>query len=145
VNTHGIEAWQLSILITAAIVLVEAAVNAVLRRQANFVLHKRVRTGALGALVGLTVIVFVAALGPSLADELSSVAAAVAAVVALWLTYRSYHSSHESDLSGTGEPATPPAAPSPTPEPAPTPAPQPAPSAPRVPPPTRFARRKGRK
>ena len=31
-------------------------------------------------------------LGPSLADQLASVAAAMAAVVALWLTYRSYRS-----------------------------------------------------
>jgi uncharacterized membrane protein YgcG len=103
-NRPGIEAWQLPLLVTAAIVLVEAAVNLLLRRRLAAVLHKRFRTGALGLLLGLSVVVFVAALGPSLADELSSVAAAVAAVVALWLTSRSLHSSRDADLSGTGSP-----------------------------------------
>jgi hypothetical protein len=103
----GIEAWQISLIVTALVVLGEIGVNALLRRDINFFLHRRVRTGLLGALVVLTVIVFVAALGPSLADQLSSVAAGVAAVVALWLTYRSYQAPREPTPAGTGAPAEP--------------------------------------
>lgn len=101
----SIEPWHLSIFVTAGIVLAELAVHAVLRRKDDFVLHKRVRTVALGLLVVLTVVVAVGALGPSLADQLASVAASVAAVAAAWLAYRSYHASRSGDLSGTGEPA----------------------------------------
>jgi hypothetical protein len=100
----SLDAWQVCLVVTALVVLAEAGVNALLKRDINIILHKRVRTGALGLLVALTVIVFVVALGPSLADELSSVAAATTAVVALWLTFRSYQSSPGSSLSGTGEP-----------------------------------------
>jgi hypothetical protein len=103
----SIEPWHLSIFVTAGIVLAELAVHAVLRRKDDVVLHKRVRTGALGLLVVLTLVVAVAALGPSLADQLASVAAAVAAVAAAWLAYRSYHASHSGDLSGTGAPPEP--------------------------------------
>jgi hypothetical protein len=100
----GLEGWQVTLVVTAAVMLGEAGVNFLLKRDINVILHKRVRTGALGALVLLTMIAFVVALGPSLADELSSVAAAVAAVVALWLTYRSYQSTPKSTMTGTGEP-----------------------------------------
>jgi hypothetical protein len=103
----GLDAWQISLVVTALVVLAEAGVNALLKRDITIILHKRVRTGALGLLVVLTVIVFVIALGPSLADELSSVAAATTAFVALWLTYRSYQSSPKSSLTGTGEPDQP--------------------------------------
>jgi hypothetical protein len=133
-----IEAWQLSILVTAAIVLVEAAVNVLLRRRISLELHKRFRTGALGSLVVLTVIVFVAALGPGLADELSSVAAAVAAVVALWLTYRSYQAPRNTNLGGTGAPSDAPTVlPAPPPAAATVPAlgPPPRPSRATAPPP----------
>jgi uncharacterized membrane protein YgcG len=100
----GLDAWQVCLVVTALVVIAETGVNALLKRDINIILHKRVRTGALGALLLLTAISFVVALGPSLADELSSVAAAVAAVVALWLTSRSLHSSRDADLSGTGSP-----------------------------------------
>jgi hypothetical protein len=100
----GLDAWQISLVVTALVVLAEAGVNALLKRDITIILHKRVRTAGLGLLVVLTVVVFVVALGPSLADELSSVAAAVTAVVALWLTFRSYLSSPQSSLSGTGAP-----------------------------------------
>lgn len=103
----NLEAWQLSILVTAAIVLVEAVVNRLLRRRLSPPRHRQFRTGALAALGGLTVIVFVAALGPTLADELASVAAAVAAVVALSLTWRSYQSPRDVNLGGTGAPDAP--------------------------------------
>lgn len=103
-NQPRLDAWQICLVVTALVVLVEAGVNYLLKRDINIILHKRVRTGALGLLVVITVISFVVALGPSLADELSSVAAAVTAVVALWLTYRSYQSTPKSALTGTGEP-----------------------------------------
>lgn len=86
-----IDAWQIPILVTAAILLVETLFNLVLRLRGGGPPSQRLRTAGFGLLVLLTVTVFVAALGPTRADQLSSVAAAVAAVVALWLTYRSYH------------------------------------------------------
>jgi len=99
-----LDAWQICLVVTALVVIAEAGVNHLLKRDIDIILHKRVRTGGLGLLVVITVIAFVVALGPSLADELSSVAAAVTAVVALWLTYRSYQSTPTSALTGTGEP-----------------------------------------
>jgi membrane protein implicated in regulation of membrane protease activity len=104
VNQSKLDAWQICLVVTALVVLAEAGVNYLLKRDISAILHHRVRTGALGGLVVITVIAFVVALGPSLADQLSSVAAAVSAVVALWLTYRSYQSTPRSALSGTGEP-----------------------------------------
>jgi hypothetical protein len=98
------DAWQICLVVTALVVLAETGVNALLKRDINIILHKRVRTGALGGLLVLTAFAFVVALGPSLADELSSVAAAVTAVVALWLTYRSYQSLPKATMTGTGEP-----------------------------------------
>ncbi|MET0423425.1 MAG: hypothetical protein ABW046_06100 [Actinoplanes sp.] len=104
----GVQAWQISILVTAAIVLAEAGVSAMLsRRHADDLMRKRIRTGLLGLLLVLTVTVFVAALGTTLADQLSSVAAAVAAVVALWLTYRSYQSTREPPPAPPEPPAPP--------------------------------------
>ena len=100
----SLDAWQICLVVTALVVLAEAGVNALLKRDINIILHKRVRTGALSGLLLLTAITFVVALGPSLADELSSVAAAVTAVVALWLTYRSYQSLPRETMTGTGEP-----------------------------------------
>jgi Ca2+/Na+ antiporter len=85
-----IDAWQAPLLIMAGIILVELVVGTVLRRQFTTPRWKTARTTALLLLAALVVGVAVIALGPSLADQLSSVAAAVAAVVALWLTYRSY-------------------------------------------------------
>jgi hypothetical protein len=109
----NIEAWQLSILVTAGIILAEFALNAALRRKNSLALRKRVRTGALGLLAALTIVVGVVALGPSLADQLASVAAAVAAVVAVWLTYRSFQAPHSGDVGGTGAPDVPASRPAP--------------------------------
>jgi membrane protein implicated in regulation of membrane protease activity len=117
----NIEAWQLCILVTAAIVLVEFALNAVLRwREKDNDNHEdqttggnRVRTVALGLLTLLTIIIGVVALGPSLADQLASVAASVTAVVAVWLTYRSYQSPHNGNPPGPGLPKIPTARPDP--------------------------------
>jgi hypothetical protein len=142
-----LEAWQICLLVTAAIVLVEIAVNAVLSRRGSLAVDKRVRTVALGLLLTLTVVVFVVALGPSLAESLSSVAAAVAAMVALWLTYRSAQAPPEAGRAGTGGPGTPappPPAP-PAPEP-PTPAPDPpAPALPAPVPRPRWSRRRAKR
>lgn len=100
----SIEPWHLSIFVTAGIVLVELAVHALLRGVPNVAVHKRFRTVALGLLVILTIVVAVAALGPSLADQLASVAASVAAVTAAWLAYKSYLAARGGDQSGTGAP-----------------------------------------
>ncbi len=108
--TSAVQAWQIPILVTAVIVLVEAALNYVLRYRGGGSVPPKVRTVALGALVLLTVVVFVAALGPTRADQLSSVAAAVAAVMALWLTYRSYNASARPPSDPEKEPAGKPAA-----------------------------------
>ena len=101
-----IAAWQWPILVTAGVVLGELAVHAALRRRDDLALRKRVRTVGLGLLAVLTIGVGVVALGPSLADQLASVAAAVTAIVAVWLTYRSYHAANNGDPGGgTGAPA----------------------------------------
>lgn len=100
----SVEAWQLCILVTTAIVLTEIAVDALLRRRGGSELRKPVRTIALGLLAILTIVVGVVALGPSLADQLASVAAAVSTTVALWLTYRSYYAAESSNGDGTGAP-----------------------------------------
>ena len=103
-SRSSLDAWQICLVVTALVVIAEAGVNYLLKRDIDIILHKRVRTGGLGLLVVITVTAFVVALGPSLADELSSVAAAVTAVVALWLTYRSYQSTPKSAMTGTGAP-----------------------------------------
>jgi hypothetical protein len=114
-----LDGWQICLIVTALVVLAEAAVNFLLKRDLNIILHEQVRTGALGVLVVITVIAFVVALGPSLADELSSVAAAVTAVVALWLTYRSYQSIARSSSDPSPAPSSDPSpAPSSDPSPA---------------------------
>ncbi|SNY34363.1 hypothetical protein [Paractinoplanes atraurantiacus] len=91
----GIEAWQICIVVTAAIILIETGVYLLRKKLPELSLPGWWRTALLVMLVLLTVVVFVAALGTSLADQLSSVAAAVAAVFALWLAYRSYSSKGE--------------------------------------------------
>jgi len=118
----GLEAWQISLIVTALVVLVEFAVSTVASRVRPR-LPSQWRTALLVLLVILTTVVFVAALGPSLADELASVAAGIAAVAALWLTYRSYNSTREQRAA---EKPAEPAAEAPAPEqPAPvTPAPE---------------------
>jgi peptidoglycan/LPS O-acetylase OafA/YrhL len=85
-----IDAWQAPLLVMAGIIVVEFVVGSLLRRTPMSPRWRAVRTVALLLLASLVVAVAVIALGPSLADQLASVAAAVAAVVALWLTYRSY-------------------------------------------------------
>jgi hypothetical protein len=87
-----IDAWQVPLLVMAGIILLELVIGPFLRRRPLTEGWRRGRTAALLLLAGLVVGVAVVALGPSLADQLASVAAAVAAVVALWLTYRAYRS-----------------------------------------------------
>jgi hypothetical protein len=86
----GIQAWQLPIFVTIAVVLLEVAGDAVLRTNTSPEVRRRIRTGALVLLVFLTVVIFVVALGPSLADQLSSVAAFALTGVAVFLAFRSY-------------------------------------------------------
>ncbi|GAA0476491.1 hypothetical protein Ade02nite_42970 [Paractinoplanes deccanensis] len=88
----SIEAWQICIVVTAAIVLIESGVYLVRKKMPGPQLPRWWRTVLLGLLLVLSLVVFVVALGPSMADQLSSVAAAVAAVGALYLAYRSYNS-----------------------------------------------------
>lgn len=101
----SIEPWHLSIFVTVGILLVELVVHALLRGVDSAALQERFRTVALGLLVILTIVVAVAALGPSLADQLASVAASVAAVTAAWLAYKSYLASRSGERSGTGAPS----------------------------------------
>jgi len=93
VTGTGIQPWQVPIFVTVAVVVLEIAGSAVLRSSPNPEVRRRIRTGALVLLVLLTVVIFVVALGPSLADQLSSVAAFAVTVVALFLAYRSYQGS----------------------------------------------------
>jgi hypothetical protein len=90
VTRAGIQPWQLPIFVTIAVVLLEVVGDAVLRTSTNPEVRRRIRTGALILLVLLTVVIFVVALGPSLADQLSSVAAFALTGVAVFLAYRSY-------------------------------------------------------
>jgi hypothetical protein len=107
VRLTGIQPWQLPIFVTAAVVLLEIIGDAVLRTRAGVEVRRRIRTGALIALVLLTVVIFVVALGPSLADQLSSVAAFAMTVVTLFLAYRSY----QSPPAGPADPAADPPGP----------------------------------
>jgi Ca2+/Na+ antiporter len=98
-----IDAWQAPLLVMAGIIIIEFVIGSVLRRQVMTPRWRTARTVALLLLAALVVGVAVIALGPSLADQLASVAAAVAAVVALWLTYRSYRMPTESRRSDRDE------------------------------------------
>ncbi|WP_433376785.1 hypothetical protein ACQPZX_08505 [Actinoplanes sp. CA-142083] len=137
-SDSGIQAWQLSLIVTLLIVALEPLVHLLLSRRPNLVVSRWFRTTALALLVILTVVIAVAALGPDLADKLSSVAAGVVALVAFVLALRSYQS-QSAPPSGTGAPEEPapsepaiepppakPAISPPSPTPSP-PAPQPAP------------------
>jgi hypothetical protein len=101
----GIQAWQLPIFVTIAVVLVEIAGDAVLKTSTSPEVRRRIRTGALIALVLLTVVIFVVALGPSLADQLSSVAAFALTGVAVFLAFRSYQSPGTRSKAVEPEPA----------------------------------------
>jgi hypothetical protein len=105
--SSGIEAWQICILVTAGIVLIESAVNAVVSRLDKPPDPAKWRTALLVVLLTLTIVVFVKAIGPTLADELASVAAAVVAAAALWLTYRSYQASRSGRPGLPGQPGAP--------------------------------------
>ncbi|MFF5292733.1 hypothetical protein [Paractinoplanes globisporus] len=108
-SAHGIQAWQLSLIVTLLIVAIEPLVHLLLTRRPNLAISRWFRTTALALLLVLTVVVAVAALGPDLADKLSSVAAGAVAVVAFVLALRSYQS-QDAPPSGTGAPDPPEAA-----------------------------------
>jgi hypothetical protein len=105
VTRLGIQAWQLPIFVTIAVVLLEIAGDAVLRTNASAEARRRIRTGALILLVLLTVVIFVVALGPSLADQLSSVAAFALTGVAVFLAFRSYQTPRSPAGPAKTEPA----------------------------------------
>jgi hypothetical protein len=134
-----LQPWQLSLIVTLAIVAAEPLVHLLLSRRPNLVVSRWFRTAALAVLVILTVVVAVAALGPNLADQLSSVAAGVVALVAFVLALRSYQSQGAAP-SGTAapEPDDPPPAPS---EPPPEAWPEPPAPAPRPSPPAGLGRK----
>ncbi|MFY1636236.1 hypothetical protein ACN27F_23685 [Solwaraspora sp. WMMB335] len=86
-----IQPWQIPLLVMAGIIVAEALAVPVLRRWAGTVLKRTLRTASLGLVAAiLLVVLVVAAIGPSLADQLASVAAAIAGIAASWLTYRSH-------------------------------------------------------
>ena len=94
----GLQAWHVSVFVTAAIVLIEVVVYFTLKlrgrsRPAGLqgrLYDKRLRTAGLVLLVVLALGMAVAALGPSLADQLAGVTAAALAAVGVWLAFRSY-------------------------------------------------------
>jgi outer membrane biosynthesis protein TonB len=131
VTGSGIQAWQLSLIVTLLIVALEPLAHLLLTRRPNLAISRWFRTAMLSLLVILTVVVAVAALGPDMADKLSSVAAGVVAIIAFVLALRSYQS-QDAPPSGTAAPDQP----QPTPEPPPPPDPEPLPPAPASRPPT---------
>lgn len=96
-----LEPWHIPLLVMAGIIVVEGLAVPALRRWAGVVARRVLRTASLGLLAALLVAALVVtALGPSLADQLASVAAAIAGVAALWLAYRS-HRPAEAPATGT--------------------------------------------
>lgn len=110
----GLQAWLVPVFVTAAIILVEAAVWLVTSRRrpnpTNGTLQdRRVQTIALGLLVLLALSVAgMAGLGPNLADQLASVVAALLGGVSAFLTYLSYKASQDAKAAVTAsKPADP--------------------------------------
>ena len=96
-----IEPWHIPLLVMAGIIVVEGLAVPALRRWAGVVARRVLRTASLGLLaVLLLVALVVTALGPSLADQLASVAAAIAGVAALWLAYRSHRPADQPSTEG---------------------------------------------
>jgi hypothetical protein len=93
-NLHDLQAWQISLIVTAIVVLVESAVSVVARRWRPR-LPAQWRTALLLLLLILAGILFVRTLGASRADHLANVAAAIGTLTTLWLTYRSFNTSRE--------------------------------------------------
>lgn len=81
--------WQVPLLVMGGMILAELAFER-LRRRGSARSQLKFRTGGLAALAVLVLVIGIVALGPSLADQLASVAAAIAGIAALWLTYQSY-------------------------------------------------------
>ncbi|MFY1697944.1 MULTISPECIES: hypothetical protein [unclassified Solwaraspora] len=93
-----IQSWQIPLLVMAGIIVAETVTVPALRRWGGTVLKQTLRTASLGLLALLLVAALVvAALGPSLADQLASVAATISGFVALWLTWRSYRATAATD------------------------------------------------
>ena len=93
----GLQAWQIPIFVTGAILLFEGIVYLVLRARgkdpatsAGSLSNKWIRTGGLVLLSLLALIMAVAALGPALADQLAGVTATALAAAGDGLSWRSY-------------------------------------------------------
>ncbi|WJK32341.1 hypothetical protein [Solwaraspora sp. WMMA2065] len=87
-----IEPWHVPLLVMAGIIVLELLAVLVLR-DAGPAVRQFLRTAGLGTLALVLLVVVVVSIGPSLADQLASVAAAIAGIAALWLTYRSHRPS----------------------------------------------------
>lgn len=97
-----IDPWQVPVLVMAGLIVLRFVAGAAPRRWFDSVAKTRVRTVALGLLTGLVLMMgMIAALGPSLADQLASVAGSFAGIVALWLTYRSYRAAGPDPRAGS--------------------------------------------
>lgn len=83
----GIRPWHVPLLVMAGIIILEYLLARVLRRWPPSTWIRSAIIVLLILLGGLTLVAGVLAVGPSLAEQLATVAAAVAAFVALWLTY----------------------------------------------------------
>jgi len=94
-----IEPWHVPLLVMAGIIVLELLAVLVLR-DAGPAVRQFLRTAGLGTLALVLLVVVVVSIGPSLADQLASVAAAIAGIAALWLTYRSHRPSAERDGGG---------------------------------------------
>ncbi|MDG4764007.1 hypothetical protein O7632_07800 [Solwaraspora sp. WMMD406] len=115
----NVQPWQIPVLVMAGIILVELVVVPLLRHVADAVVKRALLTASLGLLAALLIVVgVVAAIGPSLADQLASVAAAIAGIAALWLTYRSHRPQGPPPASTAAPPAPTAAAPASTAAPA---------------------------
>ncbi|GAA2690228.1 MULTISPECIES: hypothetical protein [Actinoplanes] len=107
----GLQAWLVPVFVTAAIILVEAAVWLVTSRRrparpAGNLADRRAQTMALGLLVLLALAVAgMASLGPNLADQLASVVAALLGGVSAFLTYLSYKSTQTARKENGGDKA----------------------------------------
>ncbi|GIF04384.1 hypothetical protein [Actinoplanes siamensis] len=106
-DDSGLQAWLVPVFVTAAIILIEAAVWLVANRRASSrstSTHpdRRAQTVALGLLVLLALAVAgMASLGPNLADQLASVIAALLGGVSAFLTYLSYKASQDAKTVDT--------------------------------------------
>jgi purine-cytosine permease-like protein len=83
------DAWQVPVLATAALVVSELVVYVAARRLRHVTLRRMAGIAALGLFI-LLAVVGLAVFGPEQMDHLASVASAILGAVAIWLTYETY-------------------------------------------------------